>query len=142
MKPPEIKAALEKMLDDAWRQRDMDAAYAVYADEIVFQRPPFPPVTGLEANLAADKDMLAAFSAIELEVNEIVVEGDTAVVQWTWSGKHTGTLQSLGLPATGKAVVLPGCSIYRFAGDRMVEQWEYSDLLGFMQQLDLIPAFA
>jgi predicted ester cyclase len=33
-----------------------------------------------------------------------------------------------------------GCSVYYFKNDKIVEQWEYSDMLGLLQQLGVIPA--
>jgi predicted ester cyclase len=33
-----------------------------------------------------------------------------------------------------------GCSVYHFRDDKIVEQWEYGDLLGMLQQLGVIPA--
>jgi predicted ester cyclase len=53
---------------------------------------------------------------------------------------HTGTLQSMGIPATGKQVQFSGCSIYHFKDDKIVRQWEFGDLLGFLQQLGVIPS--
>ena len=139
MKPEEIKSVILKMNDDCWHKRDLDAAYQPYADEIVFQRPPFPPVEGKEANLTSDEATLSAFSDIQSTVLEIVVEGNTAVAHWSWQAVHTGTLHSLGIPATGKHVQFSGCSIYHFKDDNIVRQWEYGDLLGFLQQLGVIP---
>ena len=43
MIPEEMRAGLVKMNDDAWHKRDLDAAYEIYSDDIVFQRIPFPP---------------------------------------------------------------------------------------------------
>lgn len=140
MTPREIKSALLKLMDDAWIKQDLDQAYELYADEIVFHRPPFPPTIGKEANLQADAGLLAAFSDIELTVHDVFAEGDTGILHWTWSGDHTDTLPATGTPATGKHIQLSGCSIYRFRDSEIIEQWEYSDLLGFMQQLELIPA--
>ena len=40
---------------------------------------------------------------------------------------------ALGIPATGKQVQFSGCSIYHFRDGKIVEQWEYGDLLGLMQ---------
>ena len=140
MKPEEIKAVLVKMNDDAWHRRNLNAAYEIYSDDVTFQRVPFPPVVGKEANMQADAGMLAAFDDIHSSVDTMIVEGDTAAVRWTWEGTHTGTLPSLGIPATGKRVRFSGCSVYRFCDGRIAEQWEYGDLLGFMQQLGVFPA--
>jgi predicted ester cyclase len=45
-----------------------------------------------------------------------------------------------GIPPTGKRVTLPGIRIMRFAGDKVIECWSESDLMGLMQQLGVIPA--
>ena len=139
MTPEEMKAALEKMNDDAWHTRDLGAAYAIYADDVVFQRVPFPPVVGKEANKQADAGTLAAFTETRSTIDEMIVEDDTAVLRWTWEAAHTGTLPSLGIPATGKHVRMVGCSVYHFSDGKIVEQWEYGDTLGLLQQLGVIP---
>ena len=140
MTPEEMKAALAKMNDDAWHKRDLDAAYEIYSDDVVFQRIPFPPVVGKEANMQADAGTLAAFSDTRSTIDEMVVDGDTAVLRWAWEANHTGTSPSLAIPATGKHVRIVGCSVYHFRDSKIVEQWEYGDLLGLLQQLGVIPA--
>jgi steroid delta-isomerase-like uncharacterized protein len=136
----EMKAALAKMNDDAWHKRDLDAAYEIYSDAVVFQRIPFPSVVGKEANIRADAGTLAAFTDVRSTIDEMVVEGDTAVLRWTWEAIHTGTSPSLEIPPTGKRVGFVGCSVYHFRGGKIVEQWEYGDVLGLLQQLGVISA--
>ena len=135
----EMKSIIRTMNDDCWHKRDLDAAYQFYADDIVFQRPPFPKMIGKEANRQSDEGSLSAFSEIQSFIHELVVEGDTAVAHWTWRAVHTGTLLSMGIPATGKEVEFSGCSIYHFRDGKIAEQWEFGDLLGFLQQLGVIP---
>jgi steroid delta-isomerase-like uncharacterized protein len=139
MNPEEMKAAIIKMNEDAWHRRDLGAAYDVYSDDVVFQRVPFPPVVGKEANMQADADTLDAFDDVRSTIDAVIVEGDTAALRWTWEGTHTGTLPSLGIPATGQRVRFSGCSVYHFRDGKIVQQWEYGDLLGFLQQLGAIP---
>ena len=123
-------------------QGDLDAAYQYYADDVVFQRAPFPPVVGAEANRKGDEGMLAAFTENRVTVHEIVVEGDTAAMHWTWEAVHTGVSPTLGIPPTGKRIKMSGCSVYHWRGNQIFEQWEYSDMLGLLQQLGVIPAMA
>jgi predicted ester cyclase len=66
--------------------------------------------------------------------------GDTAVVRWPWEATHSGVSPSLGIPPTGKRVGIVGCSVFHFKNGKIVEQWEYSDMLGLLQQLGVIPA--
>ena len=98
------------------------------------------PVTGKEANRASDAATLAAFSETQSTIQELVVEGDTVVSHWTWQAVHTGTSPAIGIPPTGKHIQLSGCSIYHFQDDKIVEQWEYGDMLGMLQQLGVVPA--
>lgn len=142
MSPEEMKKVIRYFNDAAWHERDLQKAYAIYADEFVFHRPPFPPFVGKEANIALDEGMLAAFTDNRLTIHEILVEGDAAVAHWNWKAMHTGTSPSLGVPATGKEIELAGCSIYHFKEGKVVEQWEYSDLLGLLQQVGAIPEMA
>jgi steroid delta-isomerase-like uncharacterized protein len=140
MKPEEMKAALAKMIDDFWHKGDVDAAYEIYAEDVVFHRVPFPPVVGKEANMQADAGMLAAFTENHTTIDDMIVEGDTAAMRWTWEAVHTGTSPSLGIPATGKRIRSVGCSVFAFRDGKVVEQWEYGDMLGLLQQLGVIPA--
>lgn len=129
------------MNDDAWHRRNLVAAYSSYSKDVVFQRIPFPPLVGKAANKQADEGMLAAFSDTLSTIDEMILAGDTAVLRWTWEGNRSGTLPALGIPPTGKHVKFEGCSVYHFKDGKIVEQWEYSDMLGLLQQLGVIPAF-
>jgi len=85
--------------------------------------------------------MLAAFSDNRVNVDEIIVEGDAEAIRWSWEATHSGVSSSLGgIPATGKRASMVECSVFHFKGGKIVEQWEYSDMLGLLQQLGVIPA--
>ena len=139
MTPEEIKAAVEKMNDDAWHKRDLDGAFEIYAEDVVCHSPPFPPMTGCAANKQSDAGILAAFTETRSTIHDLLVEGDLAVARWTWEGVHTGMTPALGLEPTGKQVVKEGSTVYRFQDGRIVEQWEYGDWLGLLQQLEVLP---
>jgi steroid delta-isomerase-like uncharacterized protein len=141
MTPQEMKSALQMMMD-SYGKGEVDTTYQCYAEEFVFHRPPFPPIVGKEANLKADAAMLAAFTRNEMTVHEILVEGDSAAVHWTWEADHTGTSPNLGIPPTGKRIRMSGFSLYHWRDGKIIEQWEYGDLLGVLQQVGAIPAAA
>jgi len=62
------------------------------------------------------------------------------VVRFTVEGTHQGAL--LGIPSTGRRLLVSGISIYRLAEGRIAENWEEGDRLGLLQQLGVIPATA
>lgn len=45
----------------------------------------------------------------------------------------------LGVPPTGKAIVLTGTYIRRVADGRVAEEWDTTDIFGLAQQLGMIP---
>lgn len=74
----------------------------------------------------------------QLDFHEVLVDGDRYCCRFTMSGTHQGDF--MGVPATGRSYSLPGITILRFRGDRVVERWTSADFLGLMVQLGAIPA--
>jgi predicted ester cyclase len=80
-----------------------------------------------------------AFSDIAVTADQIVVEGDTAVVRWTARGRHTGDL--LGFPPTHRETVTTGIDMLRIdrgeggEGGKIVEGWVSWDVLSLLEQL-------
>ena len=52
-------------------------------------------------------------------------------------GTHTG--EFAGIPATGNKIILKGVSVARIVDEKISEELDYMDDLGFMQQLGVIP---
>jgi steroid delta-isomerase-like uncharacterized protein len=137
----EIKSILTQMQADICLG-NLDAVYRYIADGYVFHRAPLPDVVGKEANRKGDEAMLSAFTNNRMTVHEIAVEGNTAAMHYTWQADHTGPSPALGIPASGKTVKLSGCMLYHWKDGKIIEQWDYTDMLGLMQQLGLVPAAA
>ena len=60
------------------------------------------------------------------------------VTRLTMRGTNLGPFR--GMPPTGKKVEISGVSIGRFAGGKAIEGWLFSDSLGMLQQLGVIPS--
>ena len=80
---------------------------------------------------------LTGFSDINFVVDEIFGVEDRIVKRWTFTGTHTGDFA--GVPPTGKVITLSGVSVSRIENGKIVEELDYMDDLGFMQQLGVIP---
>ena len=83
-------------------------------------------------------DAEAAFPQYELLADDLIVEGDKAVVRFTLRATHQG--EFMGIPATGRSINVPGLIIYRLAADehkqvKIVEHWLQIDALALLQQL-------
>ena len=81
---------------------------------------------------------LTAFPDWHGTVDDIIAEGDKVVNRWTGHGTHL--VELMGIPATGKPVTLTGITIFRIAGNKIVEEWTQMDQMSLMQQLGVIPS--
>jgi predicted ester cyclase len=69
-----------------------------------------------------------------------IAEGDLVTERFTARGTHRGEI--LGVPPTGREVVLAGINIFRVQDGQVVERWGRTDDLGLLQQLGIVPAMA
>jgi predicted ester cyclase len=78
--------------------------------------------------------MNATFSGLHVEVEDTIAEGDKLCVRWSCGAKHTGG--GLGIDPTGVSIHVTGISIFRVAGNSIVEAWQNWDMLGMMEQIN------
>jgi uncharacterized protein (TIGR02246 family) len=68
----------------AWRDEDLEAIVADYADDIVHVSP-FGTRVGVADIRAADVSYLAEYTGFDVQIHRLVVEGDDGALEWTWS---------------------------------------------------------
>jgi predicted ester cyclase len=68
---------------------------------------------------------------------DMIAEGDKVVTRYTARFTHTGTF--MGIPPTGKQIVLRGVQINRIVDGKNVETWDFMDYMGLMKQLGAAP---
>ena len=138
MSNEELKAKLRRAGEEAWKG-NLDALDKVYAADYVYHRPPLPDLEGLEAAKQYIADARVAYSDIQVTYDEMIHEGNTTAYRWTWWAKHTGQSPSLPIPPTGNEVTLKGCTVVHWVDGKVIEEFEYADFLGFLQQLGVVP---
>jgi steroid delta-isomerase-like uncharacterized protein len=124
---------------EAWLKGNLDALDEVYAPDYVWHRPPFPDLSGIDAVKESMRGMRTAYSDIQIAYEGMVGEGKSIAYRYTWRGKHTSVSPSLPIPPTGKEVTLVGCIVVHIEDGKILEEFEYSDYLGFLQQLGVVP---
>jgi steroid delta-isomerase-like uncharacterized protein len=97
---------------------------------------PVNPVRGIQGAKDVVSMYRKAFPDCRLDIDDLFSTGDKVVVRFRYNGTHQNTLE--GIPPTGRHVTGPGISIYRFQGDRIVEDFTNWDALGLMQQLGVV----
>ena len=77
-----------------------------------------------------------AFPDLHLDVEELIVAGDTVVIRLTFRGTDTGGY--VGRPPTGRVVEEWVVDIMHFEGDRVISEWIGADKLGLFIQLGVL----
>ena len=115
------------------RERSID----FYDDSVVLEG--YPP--GTEGKEGARAFYTALFEAIDggqIDLQEVLVEGDTAAIRFRLTGKHGGEL--MGVPASGNDVDVAGQSFIRVRDGKIVERIQAFDTFTLLQQIGAIPA--
>ena len=130
-------AMMHRIYDEVLNTGNMDIAdQLIAANSISHEVPPDYPA-GLEGWKQFWTGFRAAFPDLHLTIHDTIAEGDKVVCRCTMRGTHRG--EFMGIPATGKEVLVEGIDVARFAGGKGVEHWAFYDELGMMQQLGAIP---
>ena len=67
----------------------------------------------------------------------MIAEGDKVVFRGTSSGTHRG--EFMGVPPSGERIAVSGVHIMWLSGGKSVEHWSFSDQVGMMRQLGMMP---
>lgn len=135
----EVRARIRRVVAGAYTQGDLEALGELYAADFLYHRPPLPDIEGLEEYRQHIADIRRAFSDIQFSIHRIILEGDAQAYPWAFRGTHTGRSPSIPVPPTGRKVVMMGCSVSRWMGGLIVEEWNYVDWLGLFRQVGVIP---
>jgi predicted ester cyclase len=110
----------------------------VAADYLDHNPPPFPGLPpGREGLKQAFRLFLVATPGYH-RIEDQIAEGDKVVTRLTSFGKHEGDLP--GAPRTGNDMKMTSITIHRIADGKLVEKWAEKDVLGFLQQIGVMPS--
>jgi predicted ester cyclase len=120
-----------------------DDAFATWATEVaaptIHVHVPVLTVTGVEGYVAYNKAIRAAFPDARVVLKELVGDGDTLVVLYTFIGTNTGTLLSRPI-TTGNSAAFTTVDVYHFANGKIDDYWQIYDRLDLLEQLDALEA--
>jgi predicted ester cyclase len=82
---------------------------------------------------------IAGFPDLQTDIEDLVAAGDRVVIRLQWSGTHRGPYG--GVAATGRPVEVRVMVIWRFRGDKVVEDWTVQDQFAYLEQVGAIPSY-
>ena len=126
-----------QQLADAVNRRDLDALDAIYDPKLINHGADPDEPSGAYHFKRVFRDLVAACPDLRVVVEDQIAEGDKVVVRWSDIGTHTGA-PLLGVPATGKPILLTGIDILRVHNGKIVERWAENDMRSLMETLGLI----
>jgi steroid delta-isomerase-like uncharacterized protein len=135
-------ASIVQRYNDAYNQRDWDAAAAVAAPNATFLNvatgESFRGVDGAKQFLQV---WATAFPESQVETTNIVADAQGAVIEFIGRGTQTGPLQTPAgpIPPTGRSIEHRFCSVNRIENGKITESRLYFDVIGLMQQLGVAP---
>lgn len=123
----------------AWNAGGSAIVDRLASSDLVVYYSHFPePVKGT----AAFKEILAQtyhhFPDIAIEVEGIVVEGDRAVVNWTYRATHQQG-EVFGVSASGRKVRVSGITRFRIENGKVIKEEGIVDNFSLMLQLGAVP---
>jgi steroid delta-isomerase-like uncharacterized protein len=125
---------------EAWNRRDWKTFREVLDDECTYTGGDGQLHRGPEATMAVGQMFATAFPNGRIDLRQIHTAGDTAIVEFTGSGTHTGDL--MGIAPTGRQMSMPVCTVLTVRGGKIVSEREYMDMAHIMRQLGVMPAAA
>jgi steroid delta-isomerase-like uncharacterized protein len=135
------KNIVRRLFEEVWNKGNLSLADELFAPTYAHHDPSTPDLgRGPESEKKRATLYRTAFPDFRLTAEDIIAEGETAVVRWSCRGTHKGDLG--GIAPTGKQFTISGVSIARFSNGKMVEGWVNWDALGLMQQLGVVPQLA
>lgn len=137
MSAEENKALVRRFYEEI-DKGNIDAMDELVAEDYVDHSP--PPFPGLGSGRAGLKRVFKTFweaTPGSHRIEDQVAEGDRVVTRLTALGTHEADLP--GIPRTGNDLEMTATVIHRIADGKLAEKWSNKDVLGFLQQLEVIP---
>jgi len=120
-----------------WEQMQAMLASDSHYDELGTQR----KIEGSEKIVELFKGWKTAFPDAVGTVTSSVASGNTAALEVTWKGTHTGPLETAEgtIPASGKSQETPAAFFLTFEGDKVKESRHYFDSMTLLKQIGAQP---
>ncbi len=131
----ENKAIVRRVTELIEHERNIDGLDELFADDFVNHSP--------SPGFAPDREGFKQTAAEVYEAFDLVYSSDfmlalddMVVERWTEQGKHVG--EYLGVPATGRHVVVNGIEIWRLHDGKIVERWAEIGEVEILRQIGLL----
>src|SRR5581483_9831328 len=136
--PEEAKEIIRRWNEEGWSGGKYDLAYEIISPEMKVHGAGGQAVgMGPDGLIDLIRTWRTAFPDGRMEIDDLIVDGDTVAIRNTWHGTHEA--EFYGIPATGKRVAVTSVGIDRVRDGKVTEGWGELDMVGMMQQMGALP---
>ena len=129
------KTIIRRFMEEAINKGNFSVLDEVIHPDYIY-RSPDQELQGIESLRGLFTAYRDAFPDLNIQIDDMIIDGDKSVTCFTLTGTHEGEL--MGIPATGKQVKVNGMVLSRFKDDKIIEEWELLDQFTLFQQLGII----
>jgi predicted ester cyclase len=134
----ENKSLVRHLIEEGLNQGNLDIADEYFTVDYCVH---IPGRTDLPTGPAAFKKSIgmwrAAFPDFHMTIEELVAEGEFVANRFTTRGTHQAPL--MGIPPTGKGMVVHGQELHRLSNGKVAETWVCDDVPSILVQLGVLP---
>ena len=131
------KAIVRRIFSEVLSEGNLDLVDELVApNQVSHGMPPEMP-DGVEGVKLFFHYFRKAFPDGEHTIHDQIAEADQVVSRVTAAGTHSA--EFMGIPATGRTVVMDGIVINRFSNGKVIETWARYDDLSVLRQLGGAP---
>ena len=138
--PEDNEALVRRYYEEAYNARNTAAVDELLADDFVRHNVAVPQQN--EPNNADDvarvEAWLAAFSDLQVTIEELFATEDEVVSFVVWRGTQDGPLPQWDAPVTGQPMARESLVVWRVACGELAENWIVQDNLTMLRQLGII----
>jgi steroid delta-isomerase-like uncharacterized protein len=136
MSATENKKIVSRLYTEVINQEQSAVIDEIFAPDVVVH----DPLSGTSQGIDALKGMMAFFNAAfpghRATVEALLADGEQVAALHTHTAPNTGSF--MGMPPTGKTVVVGGVELFRLRDGKIVEFWRKDDDLGMLMQLGVV----
>ena len=132
------KALVRRIIETALNGGDLSIADETFRPDYVTHVPGVPPLPpGPEGFKAVIAMWRTACPDLHMQIEQLVAEDDFVANRFTTTGTNTGPL--MGIPPTGRKMVVHGQELHRIVDGKLVESWISDDVPSICVQLGILP---
>lgn len=127
----EMAARIARVEDAVWNRAEVEKLDEIYDPACVLHLSSTMQMKGTEQLKALIMMFREEIPDREFRIEEVISAEDRITERYIWRGTHR---------RSGKKLEVSGCVVYHIEGGKIIEAWNYEDMLSLYQQLGLVSA--